>query len=477
MPESEERSLAARPPISHPRTVLLLACGAVFLAYLDTTVVNVAFPQLQDSYPDAGVADLSWSITAYAILFAAWLVPAGRLSDVVGRRRQYAVSTAGFALASGVCALAPDLLTLIVARAVQGGCAGAMIPAALAILLHETPAERRARALGLWGASGSLAAAAGPVAGSLLIEAVGWRSVFLVNVPLALAMAWCAVRVLSPDQPRTHRLPDLLGTAMLAAGVAALVMGLAHGETWGWADGRTLLSVLAGPVLLAAALLRSRTHRAPVVEFDLWRSRDFSLANLIAFPTAAGMFAWLLATPLFLATVWDYSVLRTGLAITPGALAAAVAAIAVGRLRSRERQRAAISLGMALFAANGVWLWLALSERPDFLPLWLGTGLLGGTGLGLALTGLNTTAAVAVPPIRFATGTGLHNAIRQVGGAFGVAGLAIIATATAGGEVRAFRYIFLFTAVSGAVAALSGLAFRLPVRSGRQAETEVSAVQ
>ncbi|WP_081639957.1 DHA2 family efflux MFS transporter permease subunit [Actinomadura flavalba] len=460
MSQSKELEDEASPvPDRRTGTVLALSCGTVFLAYLDTTVVNIAFAPMRASFPEASTTGLSWVITAYAILFAALLIPAGRLSDVVGRRRQLLVATTGFAVASALCALAPNLPVLIAARAAQGAFAGGMIPAALAVLLHETPPERRLRALGAWGAAGSLAAAAGPVLGSLLIDAVNWRAVFMINVPLALAIVWAAARTLGPDQRRTHRLPDLAGTALLTAGVGALVLGLTNGEHWGWTAPGTLLFTVAGPLLIAAALFRSRSHAAPAVEFDLWRSRDFRIANLVAFPTAVAMFAWLLATPLFVATVWDYSILKAGLAVTPGAFASAVAAIGIARIRRRGLQRAAVSVGMVLFTANAVWLWLALTDRPAFLPLWLATGLLGGTGIGLTLTGLNSTAALAVPPARFATGTGLHNAIRQVGGAFGVAGVAMISVAAATGTgSAAFRSIFLFTAVMSAVAALGGLA-------------------
>src|SRR4051794_11004496 len=180
------------------RGVLLLASGAAFLSMLDATVANLAIPDLHARYPGAPVTQLSWVITAYAVAFAALLLPAGRLADVVGRRRLYLGGIAVFTVMSLACALAPGLTTLALARAVQGARAAAMIPASLAIVLHDLPAARRSAAIGPWSAASALAAAVGPTVGGLLVDAFGWRSLFLINIPLGMAITALATRLPTP---------------------------------------------------------------------------------------------------------------------------------------------------------------------------------------------------------------------------------------------------------------------------------------
>jgi MFS family permease len=201
---------------------------------------------------------------------------------------------------------------------------------------------------------------------------------------------------------------------------------------------------------------RHARRPAPSVDLDLWRNGHFALANLVGCLSVAAMFSSLLCGPLLLTTVWGYSILQAGFLVTPGAIIASAAAISVGRLRKPARQRAAVPLGMALFAVNGVALWAALGASRDLLA-WLGIGLFGGAGLGMALTGLNTVAALSTPPARFATGTGLHNASRQVGGAFGAAGVAVVLSGIGVRDVTAYRTVFLMGGVAGAVAAVLGL--------------------
>src|SRR6201996_3520256 len=174
---------------SHHSRVLTLAAGAAFLALLDVTVVNLAIPALGRAYPGTSVNSLSWVITAYATLFAALLAPAGRLADVIGRRTLYRVGVGGFAVLSLICAVAPSVPVLLVARAVQGAFAAIMIPASLAILLADAPAERRGPSGGRGSAAGAFAAAVGPSVGGVLVSAFGWRSLFVINVPAGLALA------------------------------------------------------------------------------------------------------------------------------------------------------------------------------------------------------------------------------------------------------------------------------------------------
>jgi MFS family permease len=212
-----------------PGLVLLIASVATFLDFLDVTVVNIAFPSLQTHFPHATLSELSWVVTAYAVVFAALLTPAGRLADVIGRKRVFLSGVAAFTLASAASAAAPSVAVLIASRAVQGGAAAVTIPAALGIVLAVTPAEKRTAAIGLWGASASISAIVGPTLGGLLVHAFDWRAVFLVNVPVGIVTVIAGIRLLPEVREGDRRLPDLLGTAVLAASLALLVVGVTKG--------------------------------------------------------------------------------------------------------------------------------------------------------------------------------------------------------------------------------------------------------
>ncbi|MFE0251646.1 DHA2 family efflux MFS transporter permease subunit [Streptomyces sp. NPDC059010] len=449
---------AARSVAPKPGMVLLLTCGATFLAFLDTTVVNVAFPALRTSFPETSVATLSWVVSSYAVVLAALLTPAGRLADVVGRKRVFLVSLLLFTAASAANALAPNIEALVAARAVQGGAAAGMIPAALGLVLHETPPEKRTVAVGVWGAAASAAAAAGPTLGGVLVEVDSWRAVFLINVPLGLLLLVGGLRSLPVDRPTGRQLPDLIGTLVVTLGIGSFVAGLTEGAEWGWTSGWTISALLGGVVLTAYGLYRSRRHPAPAVEIGLWQNHTFAAANLTSLLAGIGMFAWLLSGPLFCAAVWNYSVLKAGLAVTPGAVTSAAAAIVVGKRLSPAGQRAAVPVGMLMFTVTGVWMYLGVGAEREFLEVWLPAGALGGAALGAAMTGLSTAAAMSVPGEKFATGIGLNTTARQLGGALGVAAAAVILAERGIAGPLGFREIFLFSAIAAAVAALSGLA-------------------
>src|SRR4051812_5570567 len=222
MPADPETQMTSLAPSS--RLPLLLACGGSFLAFLDVTITNLAVPDLAGDF-SAGVTSLSWVVTLYTILFAAVLAPAGRLADVVGRRRLFVAGVATFTAASLLAALAPSLGVLLAARAVQGVGAALLMPASLAFVLADTPPAQRPMAIGLWSASASVAAAAGPALGGVLVDSVGWRSLFCINVPIGIWLVW-RTRRLPAAAERGGRLPDAVGTVLLAAGVGLVVLGV-----------------------------------------------------------------------------------------------------------------------------------------------------------------------------------------------------------------------------------------------------------
>src|SRR3954454_11558235 len=301
--------------------VLLVTAVAVFMAFLDVTIVNVAFPSIHEDFSGVSVAGLSWVLNAYNIVFAALLVRAGRLAGLLGRRRIFFVGMGLFLLASALCGLAPSAEFLIGARLIQAAGAALLVPTSLGLLLPEFPLERRASATALWGAVGGVAAATGPSLGGLLIHWSGWRLVFFVNLVFAAA-AWIPARRLLREtrDPDRGAVPDALGIALLAGGVGLLSLGIVEAPSWGWGSARVIGAFVLAAVSLAVFVWRSATHPHPVLELSLFRVRSFAVACTGVFVFSLGFYAVLLANILFLTGVWDYSVLHAGVAVTPGPL-------------------------------------------------------------------------------------------------------------------------------------------------------------
>ena len=441
--------------LSHHARVLTLAAGAAFLALLDVTVVNLAIPALGRAYPATSVTTLSWVITAYATLFAALLAPAGRLADVIGRRTLYRAGVGGFAALSLVCAVSPSVPVLLAARAVQGAFAATMIPASLAILLADSPPERRGNAVALWSAAGAFAAAVGPSVGGVLVSAFGWRSLFVINVPAGLALA-AAAGILPQTATARTRLPDALGTVLLACGIGLAALGLSQGSVWGWGDARTIVSLAGGVIGTVAAVQRSRGMPVPAIETGLWKHRTFAVANVASLLYGVSLYAWMLLGVLVVTELWHYSELQAGLAMTPGAIAASVSAVVVGR---RATPRTAVAAGGALMAASGLFIAATLPDHGEFLAYWLPLGLLLGAGMGMVTTGTSTAAALSVPVRSFAAGTGLNQTARQVGGALGVATLGTLLRSSSGatGQVATFAHVYVFVSLAALAAGAVGL--------------------
>ncbi|MFA1538898.1 MFS transporter [Actinomadura monticuli] len=443
------------------RDVPWLAAGATFLAMLDATVANLAVPDLHADFPGSSLTGLTWVITLYATLFAALLAPAGRLADLVGRRALYLWGAGLFTLASLACALAPNVPVLLATRGVQGAAAAALIPASLALLLHDTPADRRAGAIGLWSAAGAFAAAIGPGLGGVLVDQFGWRSLFVINLPVGLAMLLGGLRL--PRAARgAGRLPDLAGTVLLAAGIGGVALGVTQTQDWSWTDARTLALLLGGAALVALALHRSARHPVPALEISLWRNRRFAAANAASFLYGTALYSWLLLGVLFLTSEWHYSILKAGLASTPGAFTATAAAITMGRLTGRIGVRPAVVGGAAVMVAAGIWVVASMPADPHFLTFWLPVGLLVGTGMGMLTTGTASAAALSAGPLRFAGATGLNTTARQLGGALGIAALAALLPAQAVHDD--YTAVYLFCTLAAAGAGLAGLP--LTIRGG-----------
>jgi EmrB/QacA subfamily drug resistance transporter len=409
------------------RTLALVAlCGGAFLGFLDATIVNVAFPDIRASFPEAGTSELSWVLDGYFIALAAFLIPAGGIADRIGRRRVFVGGIAAFSLASALCAVAPTWETLIAARILQGLAAAVATPSSLALLLPLFPVERRAQGVGIWGASAALAAACGPPLGGLLVEVADWRWIFLVNLPLGLLVVLVALRTL--DEQRDEQatgLPDLGASVLAALGLGLLALAIVEGERWGWTSAGTLGSAAAAVALTALVARRCATHPRPLVDPALLRFAGFRWGNLGTLLFAMAFFATILGNILFLTGVWRYSVLDAGLATVPGPLASALVAGPAGRLADRLGHRAVIVPG-ALVYACGLLLLRGAGNEPDWVGTWLPAMTLTGIGIGLAFPTLGAAAAADVPPERFGVASAVNGAFRQFGAVLGTAILVAI---------------------------------------------------
>jgi EmrB/QacA subfamily drug resistance transporter len=449
-PTVEEAGMARR------WKVLIVVSAAVFMSSLDLFIVNIAFPDIASDFAGTSLGSLSWILNAYAIVFAALLVPAGRSADRRGRKRSFMAGLALFTVASALCAVAPNVELLIAARVLQAVGAAALFPTSLALLLPEFPPAERRTAVAVWAAVGAVAAAAGPPVGGVLVEA-GWQLVFLVNVPIGIALLVAAARVLRETrEPAGTPGPDLVGAVLLTAAIGTLAFGIVKAADWGWDSSRVIALLAASALALAAFWARSKRHPSPVVEPALLKTRSFALANAAGVLFFMAFGAMLLGSVLFLTEVWGHSVLRAGLELAPGPATAALFAVPSSRLSERFGERVTGALGALLFATGGVW-WLAeVSLTPDYAAAFLPGMVIGGAGVGLVIPTLFSAATSALPPERFATGSAVLSMSRQIGVALGVAVLvSVLGTAGPDEALGHFRSGWAFMLGSSVAAALA----------------------
>ncbi len=447
--------------------ILGITSVGLFMASLDVFIVNIAFPDLARSFDGATLPSLSWVLNAYAIVFAALLVPAGRIADRVGRKRVFITGLLLFSVASALCAAAPSVDALVAARVLQAAGGAMMIPTSLGLILPAFPVEQRALAIGIWSAVSGVAAALGPPIGGILVQ-ISWHWIFLVNVPIGLVTAVLGARLLSEVREPDDGRPDLFGAALLALGIGVLTLGIVEGPEWGWGDPRTLAAFAAAVLLVAAFLRRSARHHAPVIELPLLRVRSFALANLATLVFFAGFGAMLLSGVLLLTELWGYSELQAGFALSPGPLMAAAFAVPAGRLGARIGQRPVATAGGLVFAASFAWILVSVTASHDYAGTFLPGFMAGGAGVGLTMGTLPAAATSELPPSRFATGSAVFGMARQLGSAIGVAVLVALLNDSTGGDLLSgLRRGWWFALFAGLGTAT--LAFALPSASRAKA--------
>jgi EmrB/QacA subfamily drug resistance transporter len=445
-----------------PGLIFAILAVGVFLASLDLFIVNIALPAIERGFAGSSVASVSWVLNGYTIIYAALLVPAGKIGDVIGRRRVFAFGLVAFAIGSALCAAAPTLTFLVGARVLQGVGAAAVTPTSLGLMLPVIPPAKRPAAIGGWAALGAVGAAAGPPLGGLLTD-ISWHWIFILNVPLAFAALFALLRFVPEIRdPAKPSLPDGLGTAILMAAVSLATLGLVKGSDWSW-DGRVMGCFVGAAVLAVLFVYRSSRHPSPVLELSIVRVPAFALATLSATLFFAAFSVMLIGNVLFLTGVWHYSVLQGGLALTPGPVAAAATAPFAGRLAARVGPGVVGALGGLLFAGASLIFIEFIGVGRAYDTIFLPSMIIGGIGVGLALPSFTIAATRTLAPQLLATGIGAQSMFRQIGGALGVAAfVAILGTPSADAILGRFDDTRWFMAAAAIIASAALLLVKRP---------------
>ncbi|WP_051804108.1 MULTISPECIES: MFS transporter [unclassified Streptomyces] len=440
---------------------LLAVCAGYFMVILDVTVINVAVPVIGREL-SASLTGIQWITDGYTLVFAGFLLTGGALGDRLGNRRVFCAGVVVFTLSSAACALAPGAPFLVVARLVEGLGAALIVPGSLALLQQAYPeTAARARAFGLWGSMAGIAASAGPLLGGLLVSTVGWRWVFLINLPVGALCLALTLRHVARSPRRADRALDWPAQVAVVAAVALLTASLNEAGRRGWTDPAVLAG--AGLAVLAAAAfaLRERLARSPALPVSLLRSRAMSGGSAIGLLFNFGFYGMVFTASLEFQHQRGYSALGTGLALFPAVAMTMFASVLSGRLTRRTGDRPLVVTGM-LLAALGLAGWAAAGADPAYALL-VAPMMAAGFGTSFALTGSTATVMGAAPAAYSGAASALFNTARQIGSATGVA-LGGSLLASAADYSTGIRTSMLIGAL--AYLAAAGLAWRcVPVKT------------
>jgi EmrB/QacA subfamily drug resistance transporter len=404
---------------------LLAVCAGTFMLLLDVTIVVVALPDIENSL-HAGFSDVQWTVDAYALTLASLLLTSGVLADRYGRKRLFAIGLTIFTAGSLLCGLARGPLMLIISRSGQGIGGAIMFATSLALLGNSFRGKDRGVAFGVWGAITGAAVALGPVLGGVITSGIGWRGIFLVNVPVGVgALAVTAWRVEESRAPHPAPL-DLAGFALLTAGLGGLVYGLIRSGQYGWSDTGVIVSLVCGGAALAAFVVAERRNPHPMFDLSLLHTPTFAGGSIAAFAMNASLFAMFLYLVLYLQDVLGYSALGTGLRLLIISGTTFFAAAVSGRLSERLPVRWLIGPGLAL-TGIGLFSMAGLSGASTWTHLIPGF-VVAGLGSGLVNPPLASTAIGVVSPQRAGMASGVNSTFRQVGIATSIAALGTIFT-------------------------------------------------
>jgi EmrB/QacA subfamily drug resistance transporter len=437
---------------------------AGFITALDNLIVTTALPSIREDL-GGGLEDLEWTVSAYTLTFAVLLMFGASLGDRFGRRRLFTIGLAIFTASSAAAALAPGMSELIAARAAQGVDAAIVTPLTLTLLSAAVPVERRGAALGVWGAASGIAVAMGPLIGGALTEHLSWQWIFWVNVPLGLALIPLALLRLDESHGPNPSL-DLVGTVLASGGLFGIVYSLIRGNADGWTSTTVLGGFLAGTALLVGFVFYELRAQHPMLPMRLFRNRSFSAINAASLLMLLGMFGAIFLLSQYLQTVGGYSPMEAGVRMLPWTAMPMIAGPLAGALSDRIGGAPVVTVGMALNAV-GLGLWALTVEPQVSYTALLPALIVCGIGMGMFFAPSANLVMSTVRPQEQGIASGANNAIREVGGAIGVASLAAVFSAQGGYGSASLFVDGLIPALwvgAGAVALAAALALLMPRR-------------
>ena len=394
-------------------------CFALFMVMLDNTVVNVALPSIQRDL-HAQISELEWVINGYTLTFAVLIATGGRLGDIFGRRLMFLTGVVIFAITSATAGFAQDPEMLIASRAIQGIGAALMMPATLSIITHAFPAAERGKAIGTWAGVSALALSIGPVVGGFLTEYVSWRAIFFINLPVAagaVAATIFAVRE-SRDETVSGRV-DYPGVIALTASLTAIVLALIEGNSWGWTSTPVLSLLIGGAIVLGVFIAIELRVKAPMVEFSLFRTRQFIGSNLVAFIITFAMMGTFFFMAIYMQDILGYGALEAGIRFLPTTMVIAVVAPIAGRLADKLGPAAPMSAGLAVLSVS-MFLFAGIDTSTTYAGLIIPFVLMG-LGIALVMSPMSTAAMNAVSVQKSGVASGVLQMSRMIGASVGVA--------------------------------------------------------
>ncbi len=445
---------------------------ALVMVTLDNLVVTTALPVIRKDL-GAGIEGLEWTVNAYTLTFAVLLLTGAALGDRFGRRRMFAIGLAIFTAASAAAALAPSIEALVAARAAQGVGGAIITPLTLTLLSASVPAEKRGLALGAWGGIGGLAVALGPLVGGAVVSGLSWQWIFWINVPLGLVLIPLAWRRLDESHGPSGKL-DLPGLMLVSFGLLGIVWGLVRGNGQGWSSPEIVSALVGGAALVVAFVFWELRTKAPMLPMRFFRNRTFSATNVASLLMFFGMFGSIFLLAQFFQTVQGYSPVASGLRILPWTAMPIFIAPLAGALSDRIGGRPLMALGLTLQAIGLGWIAAIGSATTPYgefvLPF-----IVSGAGMALFFAPVANVVLSSVKPEEEGQASGANNAIRELGGVFGVAVLASIFARYGGyGSGQAFvDGLQPALWVGAAVVGLGAVAALMIPRRRRPAEVEV----
>jgi EmrB/QacA subfamily drug resistance transporter len=445
--------------------VLALTSIGVMLVSLDISIVNVAFGSFVAEWPE-NRRTLTWIFSAYNIAYAAGLLTAGRLADAFGRKRAFLSGLMIFMLGSILCAVSPTAIFMVIARVIQAVGGAILTPASLALVLPEFAVEKRSAAIGIWGAVGGISAASGPMIGGFLVDTFGWHSVFLVNVPFCLLAFVIGLKLLRESRDETApRTVDYFGALLVVLGVGLLTLMIVQSDEWGWVSNRSLIIFAISFLLLGAFIWRCNQVAHPVLDLRLFRLPFVTAAAIGGFAFSMGFFSMIFVNTQWLQVVWGYSPSLSGIAGSPGPLAAAFVAAPAGKLANRIGHGKVVAVGALIMSLGIGWMNFFITPEIHYWDFYFPTMVVTGIGVGLCISTISSSATAFLPQPRFAMGSALNNTSRQIGAALGIALVSSLLVAASKTDDPTSGFHAAWTLMTGVIL-LSGLAmvtlFRRP---------------